>query len=463
MTSRDYRSFSFWLETCGDDLTPRPPLDGSVDVDVAILGAGYTGLWTAYQLLRQEPGLRVAIVEREIAGFGASGRNGGWCYPSIAIGPAELTRRYGREAARETLLALEDAVREVEQVCAVEGIDADIARDGAMDIARASWQLPKVIGAYEEYEAVGLGGHVELLDAARTIARVAAAGAIAAFRKKGAMAIQPAKLARGAARSVERLGGTIYEQTTVLDYHGGDRPRLVTDRGEVRASRAIVLAGEAYLTRLDKTRRHMIPLTSNMVCTEPLPDSFWAEAGWPGRDLVGGSGLTGGYIQKTADGRIALGPYRTRYPFSSTITDALDRDEGVFAHARRCVTAWFPLLRDVRVTHAWGGVFGMARDFMPTMGFNPRTKIAMGCGYGGSGVAAAMLSGQVLADLIRGQQTGLTGLPMTSHKPKEWEPEPLRWAGVTYVQRSHVKLQEKIDRTGHPPARKTIAQRFYDR
>ncbi len=463
MTPRDYRSFSFWLETCGDDLTPRQPLDGSIDVDVAILGAGYTGLWTAYQVLQREPGLRVALVESEIAGFGASGRNGGWCYPALGIGPSELTRRYGRDAARAMMLAIEAAVHEVDRACAASGIDAEIARDGGMDIARASWQLPKVIGAYEEYEALGLGDHVELLDAARTLARVPAAGALASFRKKEAIAIQPAKLARGAARAVERMGGTIFEQTRVLDYRGGDRPALVTDRGEVRASRAVVLAGEAYLARLEKTRRHLIPLTSNMVCTEPLPDSFWREAGWEGRDLVGGSGLTGAYIQKTADGRIALGPYRTRYPFNSQITDALDVDEAVFAHARRCVTAWFPFLRDARFTHAWGGVFGMARDQMPTMGFNPRTKIALACGYGGSGVATAMLSGQVLADLITGQQTALTELPTTSHKPREWEPEPVRWAGVTYVQQSHVNMQEKIDRTGRVPSRKTIAQRFYDR
>ncbi|MFM9105253.1 MAG: NAD(P)/FAD-dependent oxidoreductase, partial [Chloroflexota bacterium] len=234
MHARDDASRSFWLETCGDDLTPRPALDGSVDVDVAIMGAGYTGLWTAYQVLRREPGLRVAVVEGEIAGFGASGRNGGWCYPSIAIGPGELTRRFGREAARATLLAIENAVREVDRTCTAEGIEADIARDGGMEVARASWQLPKVIGAYEEYEAAGMGDHVELLDAAQTLARVPAAGAIAAFRKKEAIAMQPAKLARGAARAVERLGGTIYEQTPVTDYHGGERPRLVTGRGEVR-------------------------------------------------------------------------------------------------------------------------------------------------------------------------------------------------------------------------------------
>ncbi len=324
-------------------------------------------------------------------------------------------------------------------------------------------QVERVRAGYDAWQAIGYGDHVEFLDAAETKRRVNIPNAQASMWKHDAIAIQPAKLARGLARAVERKGAVIYEQTRVLDYHGGETPVLVTDKGDVRASRAIVLAGEAYLARLAKTRRHLIPLTSNMVITEPLPQAVWDEIGWSGRELVGGSGLTGSYIQKTADGRIALGPYRTRYPYNSRITDALDCDESVFAHARRCVRTWFPQVGDVRFTHAWGGVFGMPRDQMPTMGFNPRTKVAMACGYTGSGVATAALSGQVLADLITGTPSPLTRLPMATHKPVEWEPEPLRYLGVTYVQRSFINLQEKIDRDGHPPKRKTIAQHFYDR
>ena len=460
---KDYRAYSFWLETCGDDLTPRPPLDGSIEIDVAILGAGFTGLWTAYHLLKREPSLKVAVVEAEIAGFGASGRNGGWCYAGMAVPPAELARGYGEESARATALAMIGAVDDVEAVAAEEGIDADIVRGGAIEFARAAYQLPKVRGMAEEFAALGLGDRVVWLDAAEAGAHLNVPGALGAVWTKDGLTVQPAKLVRGLARAVERRGGVIYEQTRVLDYAGGERPVLVTDRGDVRARRAIVLAGEAYLARLDKLRRHVIPLTSNIVLTEPLPPEAWAEIGWEGRETVGGFGPTGGYIQRTADGRIAFGPYSARYPFTSRIDDALDHDEEVYERARRSLRTWFPQSANSRITHAWGGVLGAPRDQMPTMGFNPWTKVALAYGYTGEGVAATNLSGRTLTDFITGTDSLLTRLPMANHKPKAWEPEPLRWAGVNYVRKAYRKLDEEAERTGSYPKRKTMAQLLFDR
>ena len=248
-----------------------------------------------------------------------------------------------------------------------------------------------------------------------------------------------------------------------LDYAGGERPLLRTERGDLHARRAIVMAGEAYLARLDKLRRHVIPLTSNIVLTEPLPANVWDEIGWEGRETVGGFGPTGGYIQRTADGRIAFGPYFARYPFASRIDDALDHDEEVYARARRSLRAWFPQTANARITHAWGGVLGAPRDQLPVMGFNPRTKVALAYGYTGEGVAAANLSGRTLADLIAGADTVLTRLPMANHEPKPWEPEPVRWAGVTYVRKAYRKLDEEAERTGSYPKRKTMAQMLFDR
>ncbi|MFM9105254.1 MAG: NAD(P)/FAD-dependent oxidoreductase [Chloroflexota bacterium] len=463
MSERDYRGCSWWLESCEDDLTPRPALDGSIDVDVAIMGAGFTGLWTAWHLLQREPGLEIAVIEKEIAGFGASGRNGGWCYAGFAVGPDAMTQRFGREAARSVALAMIGAVNNVKDVCENENIDADMAHSGAIEFARAPYQVPKIRGMAEEYAAIGLEDRVPLLDAAQAAEHLRVHGAIEAVWTKDGLTVQPAKLARGLARAVERRGATIYEQTAVLDYHGGERPRLVTSRGEVRARRAIVLAGEAYLSQLDKTRRHVIPITSNIVLTERLPASFWEEVGWEGRATVGGFGPTGAYIQRTKDDRIAFGPYRGRYPWLSRISDAFERDEATFAHARRAAAVWVPGLQAYQFTRSWGGVLGSPRDHLPTMGFNPRTKVGMAFGYTGEGVAAANLSGQVLGDLITGRDTELTHLPMATHQPQPWEPEPLRWAGVTYVRKSHYRLDEEAERTGAYPERKTLAQRLYDR
>jgi len=458
---KDYAAYSFWLEHSGDDLTPRPALDGSTSVDVAILGAGFTGLWTAYHLLQRDPSLKVAVLEAEIAGFGASGRNGGWCFAGFPYPPSDLIAEYGREAARAVSLAMYDSVDDVGRVCEVEGIDAHYAKGGELEIARASYDLPKLEEMYEEFRAIGLEDHYRLLDKEQTEERIRVAGALGSFWNKEGAAVQPARLARGLARAVERHGGTIYEQTRVTDYVPGPLPRLDTERGNVSA-KVIVLAGEAYLSQLPKLRRRIVPATSHIVITEPLPDAIWQEIGWEARDVVGGFGTTGAYLNHTADGRIAFGPYRGKYPFNSTITDALDRQEAIFEHARQSALEWFPMLAGARFTHAWGGVFGIPRDHMPIMQYDRATGVAMGYGYTGEGVATANLSGRVLADLITGADTDLTRLPMTRHAPVDWEPEPVRWAGYSLVRRGRYKLTEEVERTGRYPDKPRLSQRLWN-
>jgi glycine/D-amino acid oxidase-like deaminating enzyme len=460
---RDYGSYSFWLETCGDDLTPRPPLDGSVDVDVAIVGAGFTGLWTAYQLLKRDPSLDVLVVEQEIAGFGASGRNGGWCVADFPLNPTILTRRYGRDASRAVALAMIDSIDDIERVTHDEGIDAHFSRGGGMEIARADYDLPLLEESFERYRALGLDAHVALLDQAAAEERIRIQDLAGAFWMKEGARVQPARLARGLARAVERRGGRIAEQTTVLDYAGGTPPRLITDRGEVRTRRAIVLAGEAYLSRLPKLRRHVIPMTSHMVVTEPLPPDIWAQIGWERNEVLYGHGTMAGYLNHTADGRIAFGAYRGTYPFGSRITDDIDRQEEIFAHARRAARVWFPVLEQYGFTHAWGGVLGVPRDRMPTMGFNPQTGVALAFGYSGEGVATANLSGRVLTDLLTGTDSDLTRLPMASHKPLPWEPEPLRSLAVNAVRRSRYRENEKVERTGKYSTRPPLAARVFNR
>ncbi len=458
---KNYGKYSFWLETCGDDLTPRAGLDGSIDVDVAILGAGYTGLWTAYYLLQRAPSLKVAVLEAEIAGFGASGRNGGWCFAGFPVSPLELIGKYGFDAARAVSLAMYESVDQVGEVCQREGIDAHYAKGGELEIARAEYDLPKLESMYDEFRAIRLEEHYEILDRHQTAERKRVDGAVGSFWNREGAAIQPARLARGLASAVERHGGAIYEQTRVTDFEPGRRPLFQTDRGDVRA-RTIVLAGEAYLSQLEKTKRDIIPMTSHMVVTEPLTDGQWEAIEWKRREVAGGFGTTGGYLNHTADGRIAFGAYRAQYPFQSKITDALDHEESIFAHARRATLVWFPMLRGVEFTHAWGGVFGAPRDHMPAMAYDPKFGIATGQGYTGEGVATANLSGRVLADLITEQDSELTTLPMTSHCPRAWEREPLRWLGVQAVMQSQRKTNRNVERTGKYPARPTIADRLWD-
>lgn len=463
---KDYARYSFWLETSGDDLTPRAPLDGSIDVDVAILGAGFSGLWTAYYLLKHDPSLRVAIVEKEIAGFGASGRNGGWFSGSFPFGARKLEQRYGYEQMLALVRTMRDTVDELARVTEAEGLDIDYAKGGTLMVVRGAHQLPALEGYYGSMKKLGIGDDLTWLDAAQAAERVRISKVVAAVHSPHCAAIHPGKLARGLARVVERLGGTIYEQTPVTDYLPrvpgvvDSRPRLITTRGEVRAD-VVVLCGEAYLSKLPKLRRQVIPVYSQMTITEPLTDEQWAEIGWEGRETIASQRFGVDYLQRTADGRIAFGERGSPYKFGSRIEDALDVDEQARRDLERMTLDWFPMLRGVRFTHHWGGPIGMPRDRMPTMSYDRATGIATARGYSGLGVGTSNLSGRVLTALICDIESPLRLLPPVGHESPNWEPEPVRWAGVTYVRRALFKLDEEMERTGLPPKRRTLAERIW--
>jgi glycine/D-amino acid oxidase-like deaminating enzyme len=457
--AKNYRSYSFWLETAGEDLTPRPSLPGPTRADVAILGAGFTGLWTAYYLLRQDPSLRVVVLESEIAGFGASGRNGAWCNSSYPVSPGELMRRFGKEATRDLLLEMRGAVDEVGKVAEAEGIDAQYFRGGQLRVARGQAQLPAIEDAYQSAQALGLEEDLRLLDAEETAERIRITGARGGLYNPHCATIQPARLARGLARAVERLGGEIFERTTVTDYEGGGNPRFVTDAGEVHAG-AIVLAGEAYLARLRKLRRQVLPVYSLIVLTEPLPEAQWAEIGWEGRECVASNRYTVDYLSRTADGRILFGGRGAPYHYGSRIQDEYDRHDPTHQMLRRTAREWFPAIEGTRFTHAWGGPLAMPRDWLPTMSYDPSEGVATARGYTGQGVATTNLSGRTLADLILGRDTAVTGLPSVNHEPRSWEPEPLRWLGARYVQRGLARTDDHAEQTGQPPTGKTLAERL---
>jgi glycine/D-amino acid oxidase-like deaminating enzyme len=459
MMTRDYRTFSFWLETIDDDLTPRAPLDGSTDVDVAILGAGYTGLWTGYYLLERDPSLKVAVVEKEIAGFGASGRNGGFLSPGFPVSLGLLEERYGLDQARRLYLAMTDTVNEVLRVLDAEGIDAHQEQSGAIRMARGPHQLAGIEGSYQTYRRMGLEEHAQLLDAHEVAERVRVTKALKGIFNPTTAVVHPGRLVRGLARAVERKGGVIYEQTRVLDYETGLNPRLMTDHGDVRA-RVIVLAGESYLSQLPKLRRALIPVYSLIALTEPLSDEQWAEIGWEKRYCIGSIRFSVDYLSKTKDGRIAFGGRGAPYHFGSRISDEFDRHVPTHRMLQNMTREWFPVLKDIRFTHSWGGPLGMPRDWMPTMSYDARTGLATARGYTGQGVATANLSGRVLTDLITGEQSDLTTLPPVNHENRNWEPEPLRWLGVRLVQSGFGALDAKGEATGKPPTGRSIAERL---
>jgi glycine/D-amino acid oxidase-like deaminating enzyme len=467
-----YADVSYWLETAGD-LASRPALDGTMACDVAILGAGYTGLWTAYYLLKRQPGLRIVITEAEIAGFGASGRNGAWCAPDLNISMDRLARLHGEDAARRIQQATYEAVDEVGRVDAAEGLGAGFHKGGELLVARGPQHVPAIEAAYREYERFGFADRYRLLDAAGVGERVRIAGVVAGLWSPSAAVIHPGRLVRNLAALVERMGARIVERTPVTDVRaavgGGGGPggpsataapaALVTPRGEIRAP-VVVLAGEAYLVRLAKLHRQLVPMYSLIVLTEPIDDARWAEIGWAGREVVASARLSIDYLSRTEDGRILFGGRGAPYRLGSPIRDAYDRHGPTHAMLRDFVRTWLPALRDVRFTHAWGGPLGMPRDWHPTFSFDPRTGIASARGYVGHGVSTANLAGRTLADLVTGERSSLTELPLVNHRSPDWEVEPFRWLGIRDAQGAIARLDRRSEATGRPPTGRSLAERI---
>lgn len=442
-----YRSRSLWLDTVPDALTPRPALAASIDADVVIVGAGFTGLWTAYELLGRDPGLRVAVVEAEIAGFGASGRNGGWCSAHFAGSRAATARRHGREAAVALQRAMFATVDEVGRVLATEGIDAHFVKGGTIELATRGPHVPRLRARVESERSWGFGPEdVEWLDAEAAADRVAAAGVLGALYTPHCARIHPARLVRGLAEAVERRGATIYEQSRVVDLAPGT---VGTAGGRVRAER-VVLATEGYTAALPAQARRMAPVYSLMIATEPLPARVWDEIRWAGRETLADGRHLIIYAQRTADDRIAFGGRGAPYHFGSRIRDDFDRDRRVFADLRSVLVDLFPAVAGARITHEWGGPLGVPRDWYTSVGFDRATGVGWAGGYVGDGVSTTNLAGRTLADLLLGIESDLTTLPWVNHRSPRWEPEPLRWMGINAGLALPTGADRHEARTGSP-------------
>jgi glycine/D-amino acid oxidase-like deaminating enzyme len=420
----DYTGVSFWMSTVDTPTTPRPELPGDRDVDVAIVGAGYTGLWTAYYLKRADPGLRIAVLEKEIAGFGASGRNGGWCSALFPKSAAALARRHGTEQARALYAAMQSTVDEVGRVAAAEGIDCHYAKGGSVYVARTPVQLERARA--EVHEAAEYGLETALLSAGEARGRLGASNVLGGTYTPHCAAIQPARLVRGLAGAVVRHGVELYERSPVLELRPG---AAVTATGTVRAD-VVVRATEGYTPGLPGYHRAVAPLYSLMIATAPLPDSFWSEAGLARRETFSDYRHLIIYGQRTADNRLAFGGRGAPYHFGSRVTPGFDREPQVFAALRATLVDLFPALEGVDIEYAWGGPLAVPRDWCASAGLDRSTGLAWAGGYVGDGVGTANLAGRTLADLILERDTELIRLPWVGHRSPRWEPEPLRWFGV---------------------------------
>jgi glycine/D-amino acid oxidase-like deaminating enzyme len=425
---QDYRQQSFWLDSVPDSLTPRPSLENDVEVDIAIVGAGYTGLWTAWYLKQLDPNLNIAMLETEIAGFGASGRNGGWCASFLSGIEHWFNHPDHCDGAIRLQGQMFDAVREVGRVTERESIDCHFEQSGALEVAVLPAQLKRLRAELEYMHGKGFSDEDYCwLSADETREMLNIDQSLGGLLMSHCAAIHPARLARGLAEAIEKQQVKIYEQTPALEIDGN---QLRTPHGSVTAN-TIVLATEGYTNTLPGQQRRLIPLHSMMVVTEPLNDEQLEAIGATRRYTFSNLDHVVTYGQLTADKRIAFGA-RGSYNYGSRV-HRFDPADTEFNIVRKTLLRFFPSLEGIRFTHAWGGAMGVSRSIRPSVNYNPATGLAWAGGYFGNGVGAANLAGRTVADLVLGHDTERVHTPWVNppESQRKWEPEPLRWMGIS--------------------------------
>jgi glycine/D-amino acid oxidase-like deaminating enzyme len=452
-----YRARSLWLDGLAEQLTPRPALQGDRDCDVAIVGAGFTGLWAAYFLATLQPDLRIAIVEREVAGFGPSGRNGGWASAGLAGNAHRYARLRGDDAVRRGERAMAAAVGEIGQVIAAEEIECGWLHSGSLMVATSAPQAARLRQGVARRRSFGMDeDDLRLLEPAELAARVPVSGARAASFTPHCGRLDPARLARGLADACERRGVTIYERTAAEAIEPG---RVRCASGVLRAG-SVLRATEAFTVQQPGQRRLYMPLYSLMVATEPLPAAAWDELGWDGRETVSDLRHLFFYAQRTPDDRIAIGGRGAPYRLGSPIDEAYERNDGVRARLVRTIAERFPAAASAAITHHWGGPLGVPRDWCCSAHYDPATGFGWAGGYTGHGVVTSNVLGRTLADLVLRRDSELVSLPWVGHKSPRWEPEPLRFLASRAIVSTLGSADRAEDRTDRPARRARLVQPF---
>lgn len=440
---RNIGSSIYWLETSQPE--PRPRLEGRVDADVAIVGGGFTGLWTAYHLLEAQPSLRVAVIEAEEIGFGASGRNGGFAMTLLDMSLTHLRRNHGDSAARAAHGAVAESVEEMGATIAARGIECEWVHGGLMVVATNPGQLERVESDLATAEALGLDGF-RRLTAAEAQVEVHSPSYRGALLEEHCGVLHPAKLTRGLATVVESLGATILEDSTMtgIEDAPGGRLRVTSTRGEIVADQ-VVLATNAFATSTPWFKQKVVPLYTYIVLTEPLTDAQWAEIGWDRRQGIEDKRNYVHYYRRTDDGRILWGGSDGIIYRGGTICAAHDRHDGAFARLRSTFRRTFPQLARVRFTHQWGGPVGITVPFVPLFGTLLDGRLHYGLGYNGHGVAPSHTGGKILRDKVLGKTSELTELCFVDAPELTFPPEPLRWIAAELTRRTLLRQDAQMD------------------
>ncbi len=440
---------SLWLEQAYTGSTDAPGLSGGDHADVAIIGGGYLGLWTAILLKEREPSLDVVIVEKDVCGGGASGRNGGFVlswWPKLAT----LVKLAGEREAIELAQASEQAISEIEEACERYHIDAQFVRGGwlwtaATEVQRGAWN-PVV----ELCDRLGVQPFQSLSSeeiARRTGSPVHLEGVF----EPSAATVHPGYLVRGLARVAQQLGVRIYENSPMIELDRR-RPAVIRTPNGALTADIVVLATNAHAAGMRELHRKIVAVTSDMVSTPPIPERL-EEIGWTGGECISDSQLQIHYYRTTADGRIAFGKGGWGIAMGGRMGSNFDRDSSRAADVTKGFRRLYPALSDVAIAHDWSGPIDRSPTGIPLFGnLGGRPHILYGVGFSGNGVGPTRLGGRILADLVLGETDGIAGCALVNGKPGSFPPDPIRYVGA-HVVRTGVAAKERAEAVGKKPSR----------
>jgi len=440
---------SLWLREALGGERPLPPLRGTARADVAIVGGGFVGLWTAIRIRERDPGCEVVVLERDVCGGGASGRNGGMAlswWPKLS----SLTARCGAERAVALARASEAAVEEIASFCERHAIDAHVRRAGMLWTATT----PAHVGAWEGVLAACERAGVEpfrRLSPAEVAERSGSPVHLAGVLEPSAATVQPALLARGLRRVALELGVRIHEGTAMRSFTRERPVRVTVDGGSLTAER-LVLANGGWAAQEPELARAMVVVSSDIVATEPIPELL-REIGWDGGESVTDSQMMVNYYRTTRDGRIAFGKGTAGLSWRNRIGPGYDANPAHDALVERELRRTYPALGGVRVTHAWGGPIDRTPSSLPILGrLGGREHLLYGVGWSGNGVGPSVLGGRVLASLALGLQDEWSEIGLVDLPHDRFPPEPARFLGGRLV-RAAVVRKEAAELRGERPRR----------
>ena len=436
MVSKDLNSL--WRDAAINDAAPREKLSSDIETDVAIIGAGFSGLWTAYYLKKLMPNSRIVIIDANEVGFGASGRNGGWCSGFMPSSIDELAELHGREAAIEMYRQSFATLDEIESVLVKENIDCDFHRGGTICGATNSVQASRVTSEITKFHDFGFTeDDIRQLSQTEVEHRINISNLQLASYTPHCAVIHPAKLVDGLARVVEKLGVKIYENSPVTQYQSGS---IKIDHITCRAQ-LIIRATEGFTSSIKTHRRTLAPLYSYMIATSPLTESQLHTLGWNNRETYHDARNMIIYCQLTADKRIAFGGRGAPYHFASRVKPSYNTHPLIHEKICNSMRKIFEKIGDLEITHKWGGPLGVPRNWNPSVNFDARSGLGSLGGYVGDGVAASNLAARTMAHLIAEDNHELTQLCWANNQSRKWEVEPLRYFGINGL----LKISESID------------------